>query len=368
MPVERPTPRSQGFRMPAEWSKHEATWISWPKNHLTFPPEVIGEVEGIFAQMICALSHGEMVKVLVEDDAMRQKVLERSERAGADMHRVLPLMIRSSDVWIRDYGPSFLLGPGGTKAATKWRFNAWGGKYDDLLYDDVTGDEIARAAGVPIFRPGIVMEGGSFEVNGQGSALTTEQCLLNKNRNPELSRRSIERFLEDYIGASNVIWLRSGIEGDDTDGHVDDFARFVSDDHVLCAYSQSKTTSNSAVLKANQRILMASVDQDGRRLKLARLPMPKPLWLEGEQRYLPASYANFYIGNDCVLLPVFKDRNDRKAIVLLENSFPERKVIPIYAAELVYGYGGIHCVTQQEPLGSGLGALSSARPVPMHAR
>ena len=159
--------------------------------------------------------------------------------------------------------------------------------------------------------------------------------------------------MEEYLGASHVIWLKSGIEGDDTDGHVDDFARFVSEDRVLCAHSQSRRSANAAVLKANLEILRRAVDQDGRGLKLARLPMPKPLWLEEESRYLPASYANFYVGNECVLLPVFRDRNDGRAISILESAFPERRIVPIQASQLVYGYGGIHCVTQQEPSGHG---------------
>lgn len=350
--METVTPRMKGYRMPAEWDKHDATWLSWPKNPLTFPPEVIEEVEGVFAQMIAALSHGERAKVLVENDEMERRMLRKSIEQGADARNVIPMRISSSDVWIRDYGPTFVRQQStGDKAAVKWRFNAWGGKYDDLLYDDVAGEDVVMTAKVPTFRPGIVMEGGSIDVNGLGSVLTTEQCLLNKNRNPHLDREGIEQYLEEYIGTPNVIWLKSGIEGDDTDGHVDDFARFVSSDNVLCSFSQSRATSNSAVLKVNLDILKKSVDQEGKRLRVGKLPMPKPLWLEGEQRYLPASYANFYIGNECVLLPVFKDRNDKKAIESLGKAFPGRRIVPIFAAELVYGYGGIHCVTQQEPMG-----------------
>ncbi|MEM0449155.1 MAG: agmatine deiminase family protein [Methanomassiliicoccales archaeon] len=346
------TPRSRGYYMPAEWAPHDATWISWPKNPLTFPPEILPEVESIFAQMVSALSQGETVKVLVEDDEMRDRMEKACSRAGADMNRVEAKLIHSSDVWIRDYGPTFLLHrETGEKAATKWRFNAWGGKYDDLLYDDKAGEEVVRSTGVRTFWPGIVLEGGSIDVNGKGTVLTTEQCLLNKNRNPHLTRDDIERYLEEYISAPNVIWLRSGIEGDDTDGHVDDFARFISEDQVLCAYSRSKANANAEVLRVNFEILRQAVDQDGRPLRVERLPMPRPLWLEEEQRFLPASYANFYIGNDCVLLPVFKDRNDRRAIEILERAFPERRVVPIHATQLVYGYGGIHCVTQQEPAG-----------------
>jgi agmatine deiminase len=335
--------------MPAEWARHEATWLSWPKNPLTFPADMIERVEDIFAQMITALSQGEMVKVLVEDEGMEQRMLSLAEDAGASSRNVRPMRIMSADVWIRDYGPTFLLDRSGQKGVVKWNFNAWGGKYDDLLYDDRAGEEVVRTTDARIFRPGIVMEGGSIDVNGRGALLTTEQCLLNHNRNPQLNREQIEKYLEDYLGADQVIWLISGIEGDDTDGHVDDFARFVSEDTVYCAYSQSKATENHAVLRRNLQLLRESQDQDGRPLKVEKLPLPRPLFLEEESRWLPASYANFYVGNAAVLLPVFKDRNDQKAIEMMRRAFPDRVIVPIFAADLVYGYGGIHCVTQQEP-------------------
>jgi agmatine deiminase len=337
--------------MPAEWHRHEATWLSWPKNPLTFPVEVIGRVEAVFAQMIAALSQGEIVKVLVEDEGMERRMLFLTEEAGANVRNVRPMRIHSADVWIRDYGPTFLLDRSGRKGAVKWKFNAWGGKYDDLLYDDQAGEDVVHTTEVRIFRPGIVMEGGSIDVNGRGTLLTTEQCLLNQNRNPDLSREQIEGYLADYLGIDQVIWLLSGIEGDDTDGHVDDFARFVDESTVYCAHSQSKATENHAVLNRNLQILGASQDQDGRPLKVERLPMPRPLFLEEESRWLPASYANFYIGNSVVLLPVFKDRNDQKAMEMMRRAFPDREIVPIFAADLVYGYGGIHCVTQQEPPG-----------------
>lgn len=335
--------------MPAEWERHEATWLSWPKNPLTFPDDVITKVEDVYCQMVGALSAGEAIKILVEDDAMASRVGRKLGESGASMQNVSLLRIRSADVWIRDYGPTFLVHPTRRRAAVKWRFNAWGGKYDDLLADDATGDEVVRASRVRAFRPGIVMEGGSIDVNGAGSVLTTEQCLLNKNRNPELSKEQIEGYLARYIGASNVIWLKSGIEGDDTDGHVDDFARFVSRDTVVCSFSESKGTENRDLLTRNLGILELAKDLDGRALNVVLLPMPRPLRLEEEDRWLPASYANFYVGNSVLLLPVFKDPNDGKAIEALSRLFPGREVVPIYAVDLVYGYGGIHCVTQQEP-------------------
>ena len=344
------TPREQGYRMPAEWAEHEATWLSWPKNPLTFPEEILANVEAIYCELIFALSEGEGVRVLVEDEKMSGRVAGLLEDSGASMRNVELLEIKSADVWIRDYGPTFLVGRNGAgRAAVKWRFNAWGEKYDDLMYDDKTGEDVVARSGGRVFRPGIVLEGGSIDVNGEGTVLTTEQCLLNKNRNPLLSREQIEGYLRDYVDAPNVIWLTSGIEGDDTDGHVDDFARFVSPNRVVCAHSTSKLTENRAVLDVNLKLLSKATDQDGRALQISKLPMPRPLWLEEEQRWLPASYANFYIGNRAVLLPVFRDRNDKKAIEIISEALPERRIVPVYAADLVYGYGGIHCITQQEP-------------------
>ncbi|MBN1110342.1 MAG: agmatine deiminase family protein [Methanomassiliicoccales archaeon] len=340
------TPFSLGYRMPAEWERHDATWLSWPKNPLTFPPEVLGEVEGTFARMASTLSEGETVKVLVDDEAAEARAYDLVARAGGDMARVRFLHIRSADVWIRDYGPSFLLHrKTGEKAAVKWDFNAWGGKYDDLLYDHITGEKVVESTGVPCFRPGIVLEGGSIDVNGQGLLLTTEQCLLNRNRNPHLDREGIEGYLLHYLSTPDVIWLSSGIEGDDTDGHIDDFARFVSPSAVLCAHAESG--ENAPVLRRNWELLEGARDLYG--LELQRLPLPGPLYLAEEGRVLPASYANFYIGDRVVLVPVFGDPQDRLACDILASHFPGREVVPIMARELVYGYGGVHCATQQEP-------------------
>ena len=340
------TPCSLGYYMPAEWSKHDATWLSWPKNPLTFPPVVLGEVEDVYAQMTAALSGAELVKILVNDAEAEEHAFEKVAKAGADMGKVRFLRIKSSDVWIRDYGPTFLLHrQTGKRAAVKWKFNAWGGKYDDLLYDDVTGKDVVESSEARYFEPGIVMEGGAIDVNGEGMVLTTEQCLLNKNRNPHLDRQQIEGYLHRYISATDVVWLSSGIEGDDTDGHVDDFARFATSSAVLCAHSERG--ENAPVLCRNWKILEQWKDRAG--LELQRLPMPAPLYLEEEERNLPASYANFYIGNKVVLLPVFDDPQDRKAIEIMSSFFPGREIVPIMARELVYGYGGIHCVTQQEP-------------------
>jgi len=340
------TPLSNGYYMPAEWTRHDATWLSWPKNTLTFPEEVLGAVEGTFAQMAAALSEGEAVRVLVDDAQAEERAEAIIARAGANMARIEFVRIRSADVWIRDYGPTFLLHrETGRKAAVKWTFNAWGGKYDDLLYDDVTGREIVERSGVPCFQPGIVLEGGSIDVNGEGLVLTTEQCLLNRNRNPHLDRSQIEGFLRHYLSVEDILWLSSGIAGDDTDGHIDDFARFVSRSTVLCA--RAEKGEDAPVLARNWELLGRYKDRFG--LEVQALPMPRPLFLEEEEQNLPASYANFYIGNRVVLAPVFGAPADRAALETLSSHFPGREVVPIPARELVYGYGGVHCVTQQEP-------------------
>ncbi len=342
------SPKASGFFMPAEWHKHEATWLSWPKNPLTFPENRLGGVEEVFCEMISALAKGEEVKLLVDDKESEERVERKLETNGVNLKRVQFNRIKSADVWIRDYGPTFLLNIRERKrAAVKWTFNAWGEKYDDLLYDNITGEDILGDSKLEVFRPGIVLEGGSVDLNGRGTLLTTEQCLLNQNRNPQLVRSQIESYLDDYLDAPQVIWLKSGIEGDDTDGHIDDFARFVSPRKVLCAYSERGL--NAVVLQTNLRLLQMSKDQDGEPIEVATLPMPKPLELKEEDRFLPASYANFYIGNRVVLLPIFGDENDKEAERILQESFPDKEIVGIEAADLVYGYGGIHCVTQQEP-------------------
>jgi agmatine deiminase len=264
------------------------------------------------------------------------------------------LQIKSAYVWIRYYGPIFVK-KGGREAsitATKWKFNAWGAKYDDLFADDETGLEVAESTGLEIFRTGIVLEGGSIDVNGKWALLTTEQCLLNKNRNPRMGKAQVEEYLRDHLGAANVVWLGRGISGDDTDGHIDDIARFVGEDTVVCMTEEDPGDANHAVLKRSHELLSKCRDAGGRRLEVIPIAMPRKI--AGGDGRLPASYANFYIGNSAVLLPVFGDeRNDTKALETLSGLFPRRKAVPINCRELVYGFGGIHCITQQQPAARG---------------
>lgn len=332
--------------MPAEWDSHSATWIAWPKNPETFPQAIIGRVEDAYCRMIGALSGGENVKLLVDSEQEEMRVEKILAEAGAYNGSVQFFRIKSTDVWMRDYGLTFILDrKGGKHGAVRWNFNAWGNKYDDLRGDNETGRKIAATlpSDVQVFQPGIVMEGGSIEVNGRGALLTTEQCLLNRNRNPSLSKLQIGQCLRDYLGAERIIWLKEGIAGDDTDGHVDDFARFVGKNAVVCARERDRNDANCAALEKNRLLLK----EDG--FEVADLPMPSPITDPGENRRLPASYANFYIANKCVLLPVFGDKNDGEAAGIVRSFFPGREIVPIAANELVYGYGGIHCVTQQEP-------------------
>ncbi|MDG6923869.1 MAG: agmatine deiminase family protein, partial [Nitrososphaerota archaeon] len=339
------TPFDIGFRMPAEWERHEATWLSWPKDPLTFPPHIIERVQKIYIEMIEALQKGERVDLLVDDQKTEDQVTSLiSSTKNIRFHK-----IKSADVWMRDYGPIFVKNLGEV-AATKWNFNAWGKKYDELLKDNQSGMEVCKKTGFKIFEPSVVLEGGSIDVNGNGLCLTTKQCLLNRNRNPKLTAGQIENYFHDYLGVTEVIWLSEGISGDDTDGHVDDIARFVSPTAAVCMVEEDKTDDNYAALERNYQFLRKFVDKNGRKLDV--LPIAMPDKLETEEGRLPASYANFYIGNTVVLVPIFgNSKKDEKALIELGNFFTNREIIGIYCKELVYGFGGIHCVTQQQPAG-----------------
>jgi agmatine deiminase len=341
-----PSPFDLGFSMPAEWANHEATWLAWPKNPLTFSNSVIARVEQTYVEMIDALSKGERIELLVDDDRTEERVASMlSSKRNVRFQR-----IPTADVWIRDYGPIFVKNHEEIVAATKWKFNAWGEKYDDLLADNKSGRRVCEAAEVRIFEPSMVLEGGSIDVNGAGSCLTTRQCLLNKNRNPQMTQDQIESRIRDFLGGTNLIWLDHGISGDDTDGHIDDIARFVKESTVLCMITDvSDVSDNYLSLKRNYEILKRSKDQEGEPLNVEPLSMPKKLEVGGDK--LPASYANFYIGNSAVLVPTFGDRNDDMALTKISDFFPQREIVGINCTHLVQGFGAIHCVTQQQPIG-----------------
>ncbi|MEI8192155.1 MAG: agmatine deiminase family protein, partial [candidate division NC10 bacterium] len=284
----------------------------------------------------------------VQDEAMRERVRGMLERAEVDPARVRYHACGYADVWIRDYGPTFVESEDrGRLAMVRWTFNAWGGKYEELLADGRVFDAIEKGMGIPSMKPGIVMEGGSFDVNGKGALLTTEQCLLNKNRNPGLGRAGIEAKLGEFLGVEKVLWLKEGVAGDDTDGHVDDIARFIAPAACVCAVEDRAEDENYLPLKANYESLCRMSDQDGRPLEVLKLPMPDPVVNRAGR--LPASYANFYIGNGVIMAPVFGCRQDEAALRVIEEAFPGRRVAPIPCRELVCGLGAVHCVTQQQP-------------------
>ena len=326
--------------MPAEWEPHQGTWISWPKDPDTFPPAILPAVERTYVKMVKALGSGEEVHILVNESKEETRVEALVGDANVRFHH-----IRTVDVWVRDYGPTYVRGRRG--AVVKWIFNAWGNKYEDLKPDDESGEEIAVGSGLAVVRPGIVLEGGSIDVNGDGSLLTTEQCLLNPNRNPGIGKKGLEKILGVNLGARNVIWLGSGIEGDDTDGHVDDIARFVGPRRVAAAVEPGADDSNHEPLTDNLRRLEASRDQDGRPLEVLEIPMP-PKIIASDGR-LPASHLNFYIGNAVVIVPTFGGESDRVALRHMQEAFPNRDVVGLDCRALVHGLGTLHCVTQQIP-------------------
>lgn len=344
-PCGEMTPSSLGYHMPAEWERHDAIWLAWPYDLDSFPE--IDSVEKAYLSIVKEIHTGEFVNLLVKDDLVKLNVADMLKKLDVDTKRVKFHFADYSDVWFRDYGPTFVVNrPEGELAMVNWIFNAWGEKYPELMGDDRIPCVVNEDLGIKCFEPGVVMEGGSIEVNGLGTVITTEQCLLNKNRNPDLSKDDIERRLKDYLGAKKVIWLNQGIAGDDTDGHVDDIARFVNPTTVLCAYEDDESDENYDALKENYDILAGSSDQDGMPLEVIKLPMPG---FVGKERRLPASYANFYISNEAVLVPIFGHKNDDEALRIIQMAFPNRKVAGIRCEEMVHGLGTIHCISQQQP-------------------
>jgi len=339
--LKRETPNALGYRMPAEWEPHEATWIAWPHNRRDWPDR-FSPIPWVYGEIVSRLSHVERVSILVEDWCLQRRAEGILRKTGADLSAVDFLEHRTNRVWTRDYGPLFVKNRSGDVALTWWRFNGWA-KYNDFERDTSVPGAIAPRLRRPMWQPDMVLEGGSIDVNGSGLLLTTEECLLSpvQARNPKLSRSEIEGHLKDYLGIKRVIWLRNGINGDDTHGHVDDIARFVSTDTVVAAWEGDRADVNHEPLAENARLLRDAG------LRVVKLPMPRPLVFAG--RRLPASYANFYIANGLVLVPTFNDPNDRVALGILSRLFPAREVVGIHSTELIWGLGALHCMTQQQP-------------------
>jgi agmatine deiminase len=337
-----PTPKELGYRMPAEWEPQAAVWLVWPHNAETWPGEALDDVRERFAEIVDLLHTGQRVSIVAADSALENDARRRLRQAGVDPEAVGFFRVANRDAWIRDYGPTFVRNDALRRLAlVKWRFDAWGGKYEDLKPDDAVVARLNGYLGLDVFEAGLVLEGGSIDVNGCGSVLVTEQCLLNPNRNPQLTRRDLEARLGDYLDVSKVIWLGEGIAGDDTDGHVDDIARFVDPDTVVCAFEEDPADENYRALEDNYRRLTRSG------LDVVKVPMPSRLEHAGAR--LPASYVNFYIGNRVVVVPVYGQPNDRRALSILESCFPTRRVVGVDSRAIVLGMGAIHCCSQQEP-------------------
>jgi agmatine deiminase len=335
------TPRERGFRMPAEWEPHEATWIAWPHNEDDWPGR-FEPIPWVYGEIVRKLSEVERVRILLQNDDAENSARQVLEKVGVQWEAIEFYPLQTDRVWARDFAPLFVRDAAGAVAATKWRFNGWA-KYDNHLRDEAAGIEIPRLIGVEAWQPDMVLEGGSIDVNGAGLLLTTEECLLSpiQARNPELSKEEIEGALGDFLGIDQVLWLRNGIAGDDTHGHVDDLARFTDRETLVMVSEEDPADPNFAVLRENWEIVKHFP------LRARRLPMPAPLCFDGQR--LPASYANFYIANRTVLVPTFNDPNDRVALNVLAECFPDRRVVGINCVELVWGLGTLHCMTQQQP-------------------
>jgi agmatine deiminase len=335
------------YRMPAEWEPHAGTWLTWPHNPETWPDQDMEQVECDYLKIVKALTEGETTHILVQDKTAEEDLHKKLQTNGVNMDQVFLYDIPTNDSWIRDYGPNFLVrDEDGAVAINDWDFDSWGRKYKWEL-DDLACSIIAEQLGFPKFKPEIVLEGGAIEVNGRGTCLTTDSCLLNPNRNDGIRRERMEEFLKNYLGVAKIIWLHGDLEGDDTDGHIDNLARFVNPTTIVCALEDNERDANFLGLKQNYERLKAAKDPDGNPFRI--IPMPMPGYVGPKEERLPASYANFYIANHAVLVPIYDHPNDQKVLDLLTPWFPERKIIPIACKTLIWGLGGVHCLTQQQP-------------------
>jgi agmatine deiminase len=327
------------YRMPAEWEPHEATWLNWPHNQNSWPGN-FEPIPIVYVQLIEELVKSERVFINVNDDAAENTVRRLLEKNHISLDQITFHRIPSNDAWIRDCGAIFVK-QGKKLIATNWKYNAWGEKYPPWDLDNAIPEKMAEKLSIECTSIHMVLEGGSIDVNGSGTLLTTEQCLLNKNRNPQMEKRSIEEKVKTYLGVKNIIWLKEGIVGDDTDGHIDDIARFVSHDTIVAAVEVEQNDANFEILKSNLETL------NKYNFNIIEVPMPEPVIYEGER--LPASYMNFYIANSVVVVPTFSCPQDDEALDILQSCFQDRQVIGINARELVWGLGAFHCITQQVP-------------------
>ena len=343
-----PTPKSLGYYFPAEFAKQDATWLSWPHKEASWP----GKLDSIYSsyiEFIKVLTQSQRVCINVVDAAMQDSATNRMQAFNVDFSKVQFFMHPTNDAWCRDHGPSFLIrnNKEQPKAIIDWNINAWGGKYPPYDLDDVIPTHIAKALDLPVFYPNIIMEGGSVDFNGAGTVLTSKCCLLNPNRNPELSQDQIERYLCNYYGVEQVLWVSEGIVGDDTDGHIDDTVRFVNEDTVVTVVEENKASENYALLQQNLEELKKMRLLNGKQLNVIELPMPADVIYEDQM--LPASYANFYISNGHVVVPTYRCAQDDKAMQIIQTAFPTREVVGIDSTDIIWGLGSFHCLSQQEP-------------------
>lgn len=348
---ERPefmTPKKLGYYFPAEFAAHSATWLSWPHKEASWPGK-IHTIYPHYTAFVKAVAEGEQVHINVNDEIMQQFALEELTKAGVDLSKIRFFFHPTNDAWCRDHGPAFLIHPKAQqkKIIVDWAYNAWGNKYPPYDLDDYIPTLIANEYNIPVFYPGIVMEGGAVEFNGAGTVLTSTACLLNPNRNPHLNQQQIELYLQHYYGVDQVLWVSEGIVGDDTDGHIDDTVRFVNEDTVLTVVEESKQDENYERLQTNLKELKQMRLLNGRQLNIIELPMPDAVVYEDQR--LPASYANFYIANAVVVVPTYRCPQDEKALQIIRDCFPTRKVVGIDSTDLVWGLGSFHCLSQQEP-------------------
>ncbi len=347
-------PAARGFRMPAEWEPHAATWLAWPVRESDWPGK-LEPIPWVYAEIVRALARHETVNLIVTDEAVAAVATTVLTKAGTDLGRVKLWHLPTDRSWLRDSGPIFVYDAAGRKVALDWRFNAWA-KYDDWKQDDLVPAFVTDQFGFERVEPvhnghRVVLEGGSIDVNGAGLLLTTEECLLSKTqeRNPPFGRADYEQVFADYLGIKKTLWLNRGIVGDDTHGHIDDLARFVGPHTVVAVVESDPADENYALLQENRERLEGMTDLEGEPLEVVPLPVPRPLFFAGAR--VPASYANFYIANGVVIVPTFNDPADRVALGTLAELFPGREVVGIHCVDLVWGLGTLHCMTQQEPVG-----------------
>ncbi|HZZ43761.1 MAG TPA: agmatine deiminase family protein [Tepidisphaeraceae bacterium] len=342
------TPASLGYSFPPEWHPHTATWFSWPRPEgISFPAKYHTIPENL-ARIMNEIQSREQVHINVPNENWEYIVRGQLKEHGCPVRNLFFHHIKTNESWCRDHGPAFVVNKKGKGAIVDWGFNAWGGKYPPYDDDDHVPTRIAEEMKLPVFYPKIVMEGGSVEFNGAGTVMATAQCLLNKNRNPKLNKSQIEQYLKDYYGQKHVLWLGEGIDGDDTDGHIDDLARFINPTTIVTTVEEDPKDVNYKILQDNLKRLQKSNDQDGRPFNLVTIPMPGVVEHDGQR--LPATYANFYFVNGACLVPTYRHKkNDRIALETLQKHLPKHKVIGIDCVELIWGLGSIHCLTQQQP-------------------